>query len=303
MPDMPTWDQFMAPVLNAIATGEVSARRDIYDRVAAATHLTDEQMSDLLSSGEAKYQNRISWAMTYLTKAKLVSRPRRAHFEITDIGREFLAQHPADISQADLRALPDYDDPRKAARNRVEFIGVSDVAPEQLLDPIEQVEEGIARINEQVGAELLERLSSQKPAFFEQVVVDLIVAMGYGGQDARAVRTQLSNDGGIDGIIDQDILGLNSVYVQAKRYALDRSVQRPEVQAFVGALHGKRATQGVFLTTGTFSSGARDYVQNIQDRIVLIDGKRLATLMIRYRVGVHAVRSLSIVETDEDFFE
>ncbi|MDA8205336.1 MAG: restriction endonuclease, partial [Thermaerobacter sp.] len=175
-------------------------------------------------------------------------------------------------------------------------------APDEL-DPYELVEQGIARINSEVASNLLSRLHSQDPAFFEQAVVDLVVAMGYGGADARATRTQLSNDSGIDGIIDQDVLGLSRVYIQAKRYSLDSSVQRPDVQSFVGALQGQQANQGVFITTGRFSSGAIEYAKSVPTRVVLIDGPRLAELMIRYRVGVQIKRTLQIVDVDEDFFE
>ena len=176
-------------------------------------------------------------------------------------------------------------------------------AGRQDLDPYELVEEGITRINDEVASDLLDRLHSQDPAFFEQAVVDLVVAMGYGGADTRATRTQLSNDGGIDGIIDQDVLGLSRVYIQAKRYALTSSVQRPDIQSFVGALQGQQANQGVFITTGRFSSGAIDYAKSVPTRVVLIDGTRLAELMIRYRVGVQVKQTLQIVDVDEDFFE
>lgn len=171
------------------------------------------------------------------------------------------------------------------------------------VDPTEQVEEGIARIHAHVAAELLTRLHGNDPAFFEQAVLDLLIAMGYGGADGAATRTQLSNDGGIDGIIDQDALGLSRVYVQAKRYALATAVGRPEIQGFVGALHGQAANQGVFITTGRFSAGAREYAEGVATRVVLIDGQRLAALMIRYGVGVQVKRSVRIVEVDEDFFE
>jgi restriction system protein len=172
-----------------------------------------------------------------------------------------------------------------------------------LLAPVEQIESGIARIHEQVEADLIQRLHAREPAFFEQAVLDLLVAMGYGFAEGAATRTRLSNDGGIDGIVDQDALGLSRIYVQAKRYALDAAVGRPEIQGFVGALHGNQANQGVFITTGRFSSGARSYAESVSSRVVLIDGRRLASLMIRYGVGIQAKRTLQIVELDEDFFE
>ena len=149
----------------------------------------------------------------------------------------------------------------------------------------------------------MKRLHDRDPAFFEQAVLDLLIAMGYGGAEGKATRTQLSSDGGIDGVVDQDALGLSRIYVQAKRYALDASVSRPEIQAFVGALHGNQANQGVFLTTARFSSGARQYAESIGTRVILIDGQRLASLMIRYGVGVQVKRTVHIVEIDEDFFE
>lgn len=146
-------------------------------------------------------------------------------------------------------------------------------------------------------------MHDQEPAFFEQAVIDLLIAMGYGGTEGHGTRTQLVNDGGIDGVIDQDALGLNRIYVQAKRYALDGSVGRPDIQAFVGALHGQQADRGVFITTGRFSSGAIAFTESVSSRVVLIDGARLASLMIHYGVGVQVKRTVQIVEVDEDFFE
>ena len=171
------------------------------------------------------------------------------------------------------------------------------------LDPVEQIEQGIERIHAEVAADLLARLHAQAPAFFEQAVLDLLLAMGYGGAEGRASRTQLTNDGGIDGIIDQDALGLSRIYVQAKRYALGSSVQRPEIQGFVGALHGNKAGQGVFITTARFSTGAQKYANEVPTPVVLIDGPKLASLMIRYGVGVQVRRTVKLVEVDEDFFE
>ena len=170
------------------------------------------------------------------------------------------------------------------------------------LDPTEQVETGIERIHHEVAAELLSRLVDQDPAFFENAVVDLLLAMGYGGVGGRGVVTDLNHDGGIDGVIDQDVLGLNKVYVQAKRYTPTNAVQRPEVQGFVGALSGK-ADGGVFITTSRFSAGALEWARTVPARIILIDGQRLTQLMIEYGVGVQVQRAVQIVEIDEDFFE
>ena len=154
-----------------------------------------------------------------------------------------------------------------------------------------------------MASDLLSRLHGQDPAFFEQAVLDLLMGMGYGGAEGKATRTQLTADGGIDGIVDQDALGLSRIYVQAKRYALDSAVGRPAIQGFVGALHGNQANQGVFITSGRFSGEARRYADSVPTRVVLIDGERLAALMIRYGVGVQVKRTVTIVEVDEDFFE
>lgn len=154
-----------------------------------------------------------------------------------------------------------------------------------------------------MAGELLDRLHDNPPSFFETAVLDLLVAMGYGGAGGRAMRTPLTNDEGIDGIIDQDALGLSRIYVQAKRYALDSSVGRPEIQAFVGALQGAQADRGVFITTARFSQRATDYARGVSTRVVLIDGESLADLMIQYGVGVQVKQTAHIVEVDEDFFD
>ena len=172
-----------------------------------------------------------------------------------------------------------------------------------VLDPEEQIETGVARINADIADQLLKRILEQEPVFFEQAVLDLLMAMGYGGADGKATRTQLSSDGGIDGIVDQDALGLSRIYVQAKRYAPDNVVGRPAIQAFVGALAGNQANQGVFITTSRFSGEASSFADQVPTRIVLIDGERLTRLMIQYGVGVQIKRTVQLVEVDEDFFE
>lgn len=301
MTTLPSWDQFMAPVLLLQADREVRSLRSIRTEVAKAA-LTDDQRAEVLPSGSAKSDNRIGWAVSYLYRVGALERPSRGEYRITDIGRRILADHPQGITEVQLRRHARPGDTWWVTKAH-EPAAPTPVTATPEIDPTEQVEEGIARIHADVAAELLTRLHANDPAFFEQAVLDLLVAMGYGGADGRATRTQLSNDGGIDGIIDQDALGLSRVYVQAKRYALDTSVGRPEIQGFVGALHGQSANQGVFITTGRFSTGACDYADGVATRVVLVDGQRLAALMIRYGVGVQVRRSVQIVEVDEDFFE
>jgi restriction system protein len=295
---MPTWHEFMIPVLTVLSDNHARGRRELNDLVASHIGLTDAQRAETLDSGQLMYENRIGWAITHLFKARAVERPSRGQHAITELGRALLNDHPTSLSASDLRAIEGYSD--AWIKSSIEPVPV---VPPSELSPFELIEQGIAQITAEVAGELLQRLHQQPPAFFEQAVVDLIVAMGYGGEDFRATRTQLSHDGGIDGIVDQDVLGLSSVYIQAKRYALDAKVQRPEIQSFVGALQGQQANQGVFITTGRFSTGAIDYAKSVPTRVVLIDGPRVASLMIRYRVGVQVKQNLQIVAVDEDFFE
>lgn len=304
---MPTWDAFMTPVLRLQSDGAERQLREIVASVSDAVGLTREQRGELLGSGQAVATNRIGWACSYLYRVDALLRPRRGIYTISDLGKRLLAEHPRGISELELRAFAREGDEWWLSRggHREGTVPTDDSpAPSAMpLDPVEMIAQGVEMIDTSVRAELLERLAGQAPAFFEHTVVDLLVAMGYGGSGGRAEATRLVRDGGIDGVIDQDVLGLDKVYIQAKRYAKDSSVQRPEVQAFVGALSGK-ADRGVFLTTGRFSAGAIEYAErDARARIILIDGNRLTDLMVRYRVGVQVKQSVHIVAIDEDFFE
>lgn len=303
MPQMPTWDGFLVYVLRYLSDGEVRALSNIRASVKDLVGLASEQRAEQLPSGQSRADNRIGWAVSYLNRVGAIDRPTRGHYQMTAKGSELLAQHPDVITEGDLRAVANPGDTwfgGKAAKHdtALETPGVEG----DPLDPVEQIEHGLERIHTAVAADLLARLQSKDPTFFEAAVVKLLVAMGYGGADGTAKVTQQSNDGGIDGVIDRDALGLDRVYIQAKRYASDNPVQRPALQAFVGALSGK-APNGVFITTGGFSKGAVEYARAAHTRIILIDGPRLAELMIRYGVGVQNQRTLHIVAVDEDFFE
>lgn len=303
MTAMPTWDGFNVAVLRILGDGSTQSLRELRRAVADEVGLTLEQRAEKLPSGKPKADNRIGWATSYLARVGALERPQRGRYTITGRGRELLASHPLGISELDLRA--------RAKPGDEWWVGkpVDDSQPREAsepvaiepLDPTEQVEQGIARIHADVSAELLQRLHSQEPEFFESAVVKLLLAMGYGGAHGTGAATQLTHDGGIDGIIDQDALGLNKVYVQAKRYAPDNAVQKPEVQAFVGALSGK-ADGGLFITTGRFTSGAVGYAETAHARVILVDGRKLTELMIRYGVGVQAKQVHTVVELDEDFF-
>lgn len=302
---VPTWQEFMLPVLQVLSDGEVRARRPLRDATFAHMGLTDAQLAERLASGQSRAENRIGWAISDLVRAEALSKPARAQFRITDTGRKLIADYPNGFSDKHLKLIPAYQAYEPATKN-----SVSPALPTESedLDPVEQMEAGERRLHADVGVELIKRLRSQAPEFLEQSVLDLLVKMGYGGTEKLAQRLGGSGDGGVDGVIDQDALGLERVYVQAKRYAQTNTVQRPDVQGFAGALQGVGATRGIFITTSSFSQGAIQFADGVSGwagstRIVLIDGERLARLMIKYGVGVQSTRAFTVVEVDEDYFE
>lgn len=307
MTGMPNWEGFMIPTLKVMSDGIIRHWREFQPLVADQAQLTDEQKKEMLPSGSAlKFENRIGWGVSFLTNVGALTRPRRGHYQITDAGKQLIELFPNGAKERDIKALgADPGSPIReyvATTNRKTSESATTApAEESSMTPTEQVQSGIERILDEIAVELLTRLQDKDPGFFEQAVVDLLLAMGYGGTTGAGSVTQLSNDGGIDGVIDQDILGLNRVYIQAKRYKDENTVGRPDLQAFVGALSGK-ADSGVFITTSRFSDGARIYAENVPTRIILIDGKRLTTLMIRYGVGVQVKETYKVVEIDEDFF-
>ncbi|WP_345187480.1 restriction endonuclease [Microbacterium panaciterrae] len=295
----------MIPTLRVLSDGVVRTRRELCPRVADIVGLSDDDRKITLSSGQKLYENRIGWGLSFLANVGAFERPARGHYTITDAGRQVLAQFPDGVAEQDIKALG--ADPSSAIREyastapRKRPESADAPVQESSKTPVEQVEAGIDRINADVSSELLSRLRDKEPEFFERAVIDLLLAMGYGGANGRGLVTQLSHDGGIDGVVDQDILGLSRVYVQAKRYAATNSVQAPEVRGFLGAVHGQ-ANSGVFITTSRFSQGAHDVVRTSPTRIVLIDGDELTKLMIRFKVGTQVRKTHEIVEIDEDFF-
>lgn len=305
MTGMPTWEGFMIPTLRVLSDGVVRTRRDLCPLVAHEVGLTEDQTRGVLASGQLLHENRIGWGLSFLTNVGALARPARGNYAITSAGRVLLERFPDGVREIDINRFA--EDPSTPIRPYV--ASTTNRAPAQVTDtagaiavtPIEQVTGGIARIQEEVASELLSRLQGKEPDFFEEAVVQLLLAMGYGGATGSGSVTQLTNDGGIDGVIDQDVLGLRRVYIQAKRYATDNVVQRPDVQGFVGALSGK-ADSGVFITTSRFSDGARSYAASVPTRVILIDGDRLTALMIRYGVGVQVRETYEVVEVDEDFF-
>jgi restriction system protein len=256
----------------------------------------------LLPSGQQPiFYNRVGWARTYLKKARLIDDPRRGHFRITNRGKEVLHRNPNRIDMKYLREFPEYIEFRETTRDTFETSTIEDDLDE--LTPEEALEEAYQKIREDLSDEVLKAVINSSPGFFEKLVVALLVKMGYGGSRRDAARAVGgSGDEGIDGIIDEDRLGLDTIYIQAKKWKEDSVVGRPEIQKFVGALQGQRAKKGIFITTTRFTEDAKNYASNIDIKVVLINGKRLANLMIDHNVGVSERTTYEIKSLDSDYF-
>jgi restriction system protein len=299
---VPIWPMFVYPTLVALAEGDTLSRRELGKRAMDILNLSQEARDEALESGGSRAEGRAGWAITHLNKAGWIERPSRAHYRITADGRTWMAAHPEginDFGSANRVFAPYWPKQERTAMTA----SVAVVDADTNVDPIEQIELGIARVGAEVVDALLARLRGSDPGFFEEAVVKVLLAMGYGGTEQRGKRIGGTGDGGVDGVIDQDALGLDQIYVQAKRYADGNTVGRETIQAFIGALQGFGATRGVFITSSTFTANARDFANAISTRVILIDGQRLAQLMIKYRVGVQVKQSYEVVEIDEDFFE
>lgn len=306
--ELPRLHEFMPAILTYLSDGSVRTSQEIRTAVADQLSLSPKQMTVRLPSRRLVYADRTYWAYKCLEHWGALTSPKHAHFAITDKGQSLIAKYPSGLPvevalQIRRDSLTRHKHPKETENTstRLPTNGVSieltDSTPEEL------IAESIAQLESALTHDIVERVRVLSPSAFEQLVVDVLLAMGYGGGEGRGIVTQASNDGGIDGVIDQDALGLSKIYVQAKRYGEKNSVGRPEVQSFVGAMHG-RATQGVFITSGSFTSGAHNYAQNLGGglSLVLIDGERLARLMIKYRVGVQVARTYTVMKLDEDFF-
>jgi restriction system protein len=299
---IPDYQSLMLPLLKVAADGKVHTKRDALNELAERFKLTEEERKELLPSGnQAVFDNRIGWARTYLKKSGLIEYPQRGHFQITDRGKSVLEKNPPVINVAFLRQFPEF----------IEFHSqktIADPEPPESSDSLSQTPEelvgsGYLKLRKQLESELLGRVKSAPPDFFERLVVRLITAMGYGGSLVDAGKAiGKSGDGGIDGVIKEDKLGLDLIYLQAKRWD-NASVGRPEIQKFVGALHGKRARKGIFLTTSTFTKDAHEYAEGLETKVILIDGVQLAELMFEYGVGVQTESTYAVKRIDSDFFE
>lgn len=298
---VPDFQTLMLPFLRFASDGSEHAMMEARAALAAEFHLTAEDRTALLPSGrQAIFDNRVAWAKVYLQRAGLLDSPRRGHFRISERGRDVLRDPPERVTVKYLERFPKFVEFRSATKERREA-GEQSNADVEGETPEETLESAYQRLRSDMEADLLARVKACSSQFFERLVVELLLRMGYGGSRKEAGEAiGRAGDEGIDGIINEDRLGLDVIYLQAKKW--DGTVGRPEIQKFVGALHGKRAKKGIFITTGTFSSEATQYVATIDPKVVLIDGQQLANLMIDWNVGVSPVGSYETKRIDSDYF-
>jgi restriction system protein len=299
---VPTYQELMLPMLRLVAAGHATIA-ECEPHLRQQFNISPEDAAALLPSGKQTYlSNRAHWARNYLSQAGLVEAVKRGHYRISKLGQDYLATNPPTVTSESLRQFPKF----------LEFIARSQpktaepaphVIPPKSDTPEDLISNAFSQIESALVTDLLEAVLGMTPQQFEQLIVDLLLAMGYGGGDrSMGERIGKSGDGGIDGIINEDALGLDAVYIQAKRYAPESKVGRPALQAFVGSLTGEGANKGVFVTTSDFSKDAKDYLNKVQHRIVLINGDRLARLMIQHEVGVRARKTYVLRSVDEDYF-
>ncbi|MBN8501423.1 MAG: restriction endonuclease [Sphingomonadales bacterium] len=305
---VPSYDKFIEPILRFLAEHpEGAPAKDAYEAAAQALQISDDDRQELLaSSSQPVYRNRAGWAHDRLKRAGLSTNPRRGYWQLTEQGLAFVSAHEAPLSPKEieqlaigfmdvrLRPVAPGELPNDAALLPVEATPITSAA-----SPDDRLTEAVTELRRTVAIELLETLASVSPSFFETIVLDLLHRMGYGASRADIQRVGGSGDGGIDGVISLDKLGLEKVYVQAKRW--QQTVGRPEVQAFYGALAGQRANKGVFITTSGYTAQALDFAKSVE-RVVLVDGRRLAELMIDNEVGVSA-RTVKVPKIDSDYFD
>lgn len=308
---IPSFELFMRPVLVVLADGNARPRKEVMAAAVDAMNLSPDELSETLRGGSSRARSRAHWAIEYLAQAAAVDRPRRGILQINQIGLGLLQEHPELLMKADIEHLEGLQDwtrrSRLAAEERRQagkeaaagqtFVSAGDESP------LENLIEAVEVLDRHTAIELVQRLRDQEPAFLERAVLRLLHEMGYGGSLGDGEHLGQSHDGGLDGVIRQDALGLERVYVQAKRYGENNTVGAAAIREFVGALTGVGASGGVFITTSSFSSDANKYAENISPRVILIDGNKLGQLMVKYEVGVNVTQTLKVTEVDENFFD
>ena len=302
---IPDFQTIMLPFMQYIADGKEHSTTEIHNSLAQQFNLTTDEVNQYLPSGNQKiFYNRVFWAKAHLKMAGLLEDTKRAHFTITVRGQQVLSTKPKEINVKFLKQFPEYLE-NSGGRNRInEKLNPIEIGNDIELNktPEELLDYSYSQLKKELAIELIEKIKECSPSFFERLVVDLLIKMGYGGSRKEAGRViGKSGDGGIDGIINEDKLGLDTIYIQAKKW--EGNVGRPEIQKFVGALAGQGAKKGIFITTSSFSKEAREYQPRNETKIVLIDGQDLANLMIENGVGVSTKINYEIKKMDTDYFE
>lgn len=318
---VPTIDGCRPAVLRLMADGELRPLKDIVSGVAEVMELGEDVVAQKVSSGQGRLENRVGWACSSMKQAGLLDRPRYGRYQITDDGRTVHSRGLTEYSERDQQEWPTWRNylselAERKERQKLESgeleSGAGDVragefdvvhAGDSEMDPLSAVSDKVDELNDNVETELRAALQSSSPKFFEEAVLQLLWAMGYAGAQGEKQHLGRSHDGGIDGVIRQDPLGLQNVYVQAKRYADDNAIGGPDINSFYGALARLGADRGVFITTSRFTPAAKDAARQFQGRIVLIDGIRLTALMLRYGVGVEERQKFTVYSVNQDFFD
>jgi restriction system protein len=300
---IPDFQSVMLPLVKALGDGEERTMREVTDMLAESFHLTEQERVELLPSGQQSlFNNRVGWAKSHLKAAGLLENPIRGRVRISDLGRQVLAENPPAINVKFLKRFPAYCDFIGKSAPHDEGVTGEAALVEEHRTPLELIDAAYKSLRQATAEDLLSKLKACSPAFFESVVVRLLMAIGYGGVAGQGTVTGKSGDGGIDGVIKQDKLGLDVVCIQAKRW--DGAVGRPTIQGFVGSMNYVRARKGVILTTSTFTKDAVDYVERIEGKkVVLINGDQLADLMIDNGLGVTTTKTYEIREVSNDFFD
>ena len=299
---IPDYQTVMLPLLRVVSDQDEHSIRAAIEKLAAEFKLSDEERRELLPSGKQPvFDNRVAWARTYLKNARLLEYTRRGHFKISERGLEELKENPTRIDKDYLTRFPAFQEFRSRSKKKEVHDAEKTTRPGLAETPEEALESSFQDLRDNLAQELLDQILASPPSLFEKLVVELLVNMGYGGTHKDASKAiERSGDEGIDGIINEDRLGLDTIYLQAKRW--QNVVGRPEIQKFAGALQGQRAKKGVFITTSTFSKDARDYASRIETRIVLIGGDDLTQLMIDYNIGVTPVQRFELKRLDSGYF-
>ncbi len=307
---IPTYDKLLRPIL-ALAAHKPITRIVATDEMCRQFALTAADAELRIPSGKSTYiRNRTGWAMTFLTKAGLIAKIEAKTYRATTAGMEFLKAHPESIRVSDLRALPGWEDAWEAGRERrrakaAEGLDASEEPTDETSTPLEVIGREVESLRDALRSRLLDAILAQTPEFFEQLVLDVLIAMGYGGsKEDAAQRLGRSGDEGIDGRINQDALGLDQIMVQAKRYKPDNIIDRKTIQAFIGSLAGQGVTKGIFITTSGFAESAREFVlRGSTTKVVLVDGAMLIDLMIKHRIGARVAHTYELHELDQNYFD